>query len=145
MQSGSDSPFQPRPIAAWNRSRSFSYGRSRYRQDEPKRASDHRSGTHCIDRALAATTLLGEEPKILFVLPGPDILTAEAIHPWAAVFLPLHIVITGNDCQSEIQIQNKIQAGRGVDAGTPYGPIVEAQTQLFDALGAVAARPSALG
>jgi hypothetical protein len=37
---------------------------SRCRQDEPKRAAGHRSGTRCIERALAAITLLGEEPLL---------------------------------------------------------------------------------
>jgi uncharacterized protein (DUF302 family) len=42
--------------------------------------------------------------RLIFVLPDPAALSAEAIHPWAAVFLPLHIVISGSDCQAEIRI-----------------------------------------
>ena len=82
--------------------------------------------------------------KLIFVLPDPAALSTEAIHPWAAVFLPLHIVITGTDCQAEIRIPNIVQEGRPSVVGPPYGPVVEAQKQLVDAIQAVAVRPSIL-
>jgi hypothetical protein len=85
-----------------------------------------------------------EPCKMVFVLPDPAALSAQFIHPQASVFLPLHIVISGDGRQSEIQIQNRIQNGRSIDAMWPYGPIVEAQRQLSDAIEAVAVRTSLL-
>jgi uncharacterized protein (DUF302 family) len=82
--------------------------------------------------------------KIVFVLPDSTALSAGAIHPWAAVFLPLHVVISGDRCQSEIRIPNMAPTGRNVDASTPSGPVVEAQRQLVEAIAAVAVRPSIL-
>jgi uncharacterized protein (DUF302 family) len=78
--------------------------------------------------------------RVIFVLPALGALSTQAIHPWAAVFLPLHIVISGNDCQSEIRVPNTLQTGRNAGGSTPYGPIVEAQRQLIDAIEAVAVR-----
>jgi hypothetical protein len=61
-QSGKQLSFLNRgPSQVGNRLR-FLGRRPRRRQDEPKRVVNHRSGTHGIDGALAAITLLGEEP-----------------------------------------------------------------------------------
>ena len=82
--------------------------------------------------------------RIVFVLPLSTALNAQTIHPWAAVFLPLHIVIWGNDCQCEIGITNMLQTGRNGGNSSSFGPIVEAQRRLIEAIEAVAARPSVL-
>jgi uncharacterized protein (DUF302 family) len=84
--------------------------------------------------------------RIVLVLPQPIALTSQAIHPWAAVFLPLHVVIWGDDGHSKIGIANMLEAGRnGAEAKLkPFGPIVEAQRRLIEAIEAVAVRPSAL-
>jgi uncharacterized protein (DUF302 family) len=81
--------------------------------------------------------------RLLFVLPGSAGLSAATVHPWAAVFLPLHVVIAANNSLSEIYIPNRIQAG---PAGppAPYGPVLEAHGQLLEAVEAVAARSSVL-
>lgn len=82
--------------------------------------------------------------RIVFAVPDPAALRAETIHPWAAVFLPLHIVIWGNDFQSEIGVANTLPAGRKAGDSVPFGPIVEAQRQLIEAIEAIAVRPSVL-
>jgi hypothetical protein len=41
-------------------------------------------------------------------LPGASTLTRSSIHPRSAIFLPLHIVISNNGAQTEIEVQNKI-------------------------------------
>jgi hypothetical protein len=80
----------------------------------------------------------------LFVLPRPPRLSVETVHPWAAVFLPLHVVISGFDRQSEIHIPTKVQSGRNVAPPVLYAPVLEAQPQLFEAVEAVATRSSVL-
>ncbi len=82
--------------------------------------------------------------RLVFVLPESAAVTAQSIHPWAAVFLPLHIVIWGNDRQSEIGIANMLQTGRSAGRPTLFGPIVEAQRALIEAIEAIAVRPSVL-
>jgi hypothetical protein len=77
--------------------------------------------------------------RLLFVLPGPTRLSAGTIHPWATVFLPLHVVISGIEGRSEIHIPNKVQSGRSMPP-----PVLEAQRQLFEAVEAVATRSSVL-
>ena len=79
--------------------------------------------------------------KIMFVLPHAASLSADSIHPWAAVFLPLHIVISGYGSRSEVEVLNRVQ---GDQAGTPYGPVVETQRQVVEAIEAVALRASLL-
>src|SRR5664279_2116490 len=39
--------------------------------------------------------------RIVFVLPG-RLLSKESIHPWAAIFLPIHVVISGHGSHAEI-------------------------------------------
>jgi uncharacterized protein (DUF302 family) len=97
--------------------------------------------SHRIERSLG---MILTPCRIVFVLPGSTTLTAEAIHPWAAVFLPLHIVISGNDCQSEIQIPNRVQMVRGAVPLTVYSPVVEVQRQTLKAIEAIAVRSSIL-
>jgi uncharacterized protein (DUF302 family) len=98
-----------------------------------------------ISRRLAGSLGIVIQPcKLLFVLPNPAALAAETVHPWAAVFLPLHIVISGTDCRAEIRIPNMVQAGRSSSAGKLYGPVVDAQRQLVDSIQAIAVRPSPL-
>ena len=46
---------------------------------------------------------------VVLVLPDPSKLSAASVHPWAATFLPLHIVISAKDAtQTEIQVQNRV-------------------------------------
>jgi uncharacterized protein (DUF302 family) len=80
---------------------------------------------------------------IVFVLPDAGSSNADAIHPWAGVFLPLHVVISGNDSQSEVLIQNRIQPGPGA-ATAAYARVIEMQKVLAKAIEAVAARASLL-
>jgi uncharacterized protein (DUF302 family) len=82
--------------------------------------------------------------KVIFVLPAFTALSGQTIHPWAAVFLPLHIVISGNDVQSEIRIPNTLRMAENTAVPMRYGPIVEAQRQLIEAIEPVAVRPSVL-
>jgi uncharacterized protein (DUF302 family) len=82
--------------------------------------------------------------RVIFVMPAVPALSAETIHSWAAVFLPLHVVISGDDCQAEIRVPNTLQTGRNAGGSIPYGPIVEAQRQLIVAIEAVAVRASIL-
>ena len=49
--------------------------------------------------------------RIVFVLPNPSMAGAGSIHPLAAIFLPLHIVISDNAAQTEIQVQSRVQVG----------------------------------
>ncbi len=82
--------------------------------------------------------------RLVFVLPAPAALTGHSIHPWAAVVLPLHVVIWANDRQCEIGIANMLQTGRSAGRSTLFGPIVEAQRALMEAIEAIAVRPSVL-
>lgn len=83
-----------------------------------------------------------EPCKIVFVLPDPSVLGAPDIHPSAAIFLPLHIVISGNGAHTEIQVQNRLRPG--AEAGLPalVAPVMETQAQISEAIEAIAMRPS---
>ena len=63
---------------------------------------------------------------------------------WAAIFLPLHVVISGHDRQTEIQVQNKVQAGHEAAAPALFGPVMETQAQISEAIDSIAMRPSIL-
>jgi len=76
--------------------------------------------------------------RIVFVLPHPSTPVSSGTHPWAASFLPLHVVISGNGAQTEIQVQNRIQ---GAPAEAP-APVLETQTEMRRAIEAIAMRPS---
>lgn len=92
-----------------------------------------------IERALG---IVPSPCRIVFVLPNASTLSAGNIHPWAAMFLPLHIVISGQEAQTGILVQNRIQPGP-VSASPPlFGPVMEAQAQIAEAIEAIAMRPS---
>ena len=80
--------------------------------------------------------------KIVFVLPHPSVLSAANIHPWAAVFLPLHVVISGCGTQTEIQVQSRVHTAPEADAAALVAPVVETQAQIWQAVEAIAMRPS---
>jgi uncharacterized protein (DUF302 family) len=80
--------------------------------------------------------------RIVFVLPNPSRPGTGSIHPWAAIFLPLHVVISGTDAQTEILVQNRVHAGQ--QARALFGPVMETQTQICEAIDAIATRPSML-
>jgi uncharacterized protein (DUF302 family) len=82
--------------------------------------------------------------RIVFVLPNPSAPSTINIHPWAAIFLPLHVVISGHDGQTEIQVQNKVQAGHEAAAPALFGPVMETQAQISEAIDSIAMRPSIL-
>jgi len=75
--------------------------------------------------------------RIAFVLPSPCTPNSRRVYRWAAVFLPLHIVISGKGPKTEIQVQNRVQAGT---APTLFGPVMEAQTRVSEALEGIAMR-----
>jgi len=82
--------------------------------------------------------------RIVFVLPNPSTPSTINIHPWAAIFLPLHVVISGHDRQTEIQVQNKVQAGHEATAPALFGPVMETQALISEAIDSIAMRPSIL-
>ena len=82
--------------------------------------------------------------RIIFVLPNPSKSSTGNIHPWAAIFLPLHIVISGDDAQTEIQMQNRVQAVHAAAATAVFHPVMETQAQISEAIDAIAMRPSML-
>jgi len=79
--------------------------------------------------------------RIVFVLPNPSAPSTVSIHPWAAIFLPLHVVISSQDGQTEIQVQNRVQAGHEA-APALFGPVMETQAQISEAIDSIAMRPS---
>jgi uncharacterized protein (DUF302 family) len=81
--------------------------------------------------------------RIVFVLPNPSAPSTVSIHPWAAIFLPLHVVISGRDGQAEIQVQNRVQAGHEAVPAL-FGPVMATQAQISEALDSIAIRPSIL-
>lgn len=80
--------------------------------------------------------------RIVFVLPGASTLARSSIHPWSAIFLPLHIVISNNGAQTEIEVQNKVHSGPQAADPAVIGPIVELQTHISSAIEAIAMRPT---
>ena len=80
--------------------------------------------------------------RIVFVLPDSTSLSTASIHPWAAIFLPFHIVISGNDAQTEIQVQNRVHTGLEAAAPALVTPVMETQAQISEAVEAIAMRPS---
>ena len=82
--------------------------------------------------------------RIVFVLPGPCRSSDGSMHPWAAVFLPLHVVISGTESQTEIQVQNRVHARHEAASPELFGPLIETQTQVCEAIDAIATRPSIL-
>lgn len=83
--------------------------------------------------------------RIVFVLPDPSAPGAAKIHPWAAVFLPFHIVISSQGPQTEILVPNRIH-GTPETAGMAFlAPVSEMQGELAKAIEAIAMRPSLVG
>ena len=82
--------------------------------------------------------------RVLFVLPASDGRSARTIDPWAAVFLPLHVVISGSRAQSEIRIPNSVQTKANGAPPTTYAPVLELQRGVLEALESVARRSSVL-
>ena len=82
--------------------------------------------------------------RIVFVLPNPSRSSTCSIHPWAAIFLPLHVVISGSDAQTEILVQNRVHARHEAASPALFGPVMETQTQICEAIDAIATRPSML-
>ena len=80
--------------------------------------------------------------RILFVLPNLSELSSSSIHPWAAIFLPFHIVISGNEANTEIQLQNRVRPFPEAHAKDLLAPILETQAQLAAAIEAIAMRPN---
>ena len=100
--------------------------------------------TGCVDIAERLQRKLGIDLapcRVIFVLPKSALLSRGAVHPWAATFLPLHVVVSGNDVESEIQVQNRIRPGEGA-ASALLRPVIETQAKLTEAMGTIAMRPS---
>jgi hypothetical protein len=82
--------------------------------------------------------------RVVFVLPSSSSLNTGGICPWASVFLPLHVVLSSNAGQTEIQVQNKVHAGYEVAAPAFLDHVMETQTLIAEAIDAIATRPSML-
>jgi uncharacterized protein (DUF302 family) len=80
--------------------------------------------------------------RVVLVMPDPSKLSGAGVHPWAATFLPLHIVVSASDAHTEIQVQNRVQAGSEGAVAAIFGPVIEAQAQVAEAVEAIAMRPS---
>ena len=80
--------------------------------------------------------------KIVFVLPGTSTLSKSSMHPCSAIFLPLHVVVSSNAGQTEIEVQNKVHSDHLSALPAMIGPILELQTQVSSAIEAIAMRPS---
>jgi uncharacterized protein (DUF302 family) len=80
--------------------------------------------------------------RIVFVLPDPDSLPDAGIHPWAGVFLPLHVVLSANGAHTEILVQNKVQTAPDASAFPVMRPVAETQVRIAEAMEAIAVRAS---
>jgi uncharacterized protein (DUF302 family) len=80
--------------------------------------------------------------RIIFVLPHRATLTTHGMHPWSAMFLPLHVVICDKGTRTEIQAQGRIHHGSIANEPASFGPVVAAQVRIWEAIEAVAMRPS---
>jgi uncharacterized protein (DUF302 family) len=83
--------------------------------------------------------------RIVFVLPDPSSPGTDKIHPWAAVFLPFHVVISSQGAQTEILVQNRIHATPETDGPALIAPVSEMQGEIVKAIEAIAMRPSLVG
>ena len=79
--------------------------------------------------------------RIVFILPNPTLLSRDSIHPWAATLLPLHVVISGNNLQTEIEVLNRIRPSDDA-ASALFRPVLETQTKIAESVDAIAMRPS---
>ena len=80
--------------------------------------------------------------RIVFVLPDPSDPGAVNLNPFAASFLPLHIVISGSGAHTEIQVQGRVCPEPGTDAPALAAPIMQTQARIAEAIEAIAMRPS---
>jgi hypothetical protein len=68
-------------------------------------------------------------------------LTTDSIHPLAAIFLPVHTVISWNGAEIEIDMQNRVQVGPE-PIPSLFGPVMEIRAQISEAVEAIAMRKS---
>jgi hypothetical protein len=68
-------------------------------------------------------------------------LSSDTIHPWAATLLPLHVVISGNNLQTEIEVLNRIRPSDDAVSAL-FRPVLEMQAKIVEAIDAIAMRPS---
>ena len=80
--------------------------------------------------------------SILFVLPLPDALSIASTHPWAASFLPLHIVVSAVGDETRIQVQNKVWLDPDEAEIAIAAALSVIQSRIAEAIGAIARRPS---
>ncbi len=90
------------------------------------------------DRLQDAIGIVLQPCRILFVLPDGS----DGVHPWAGLFLPLHVVIWGDGSQTEIQVQNRVQTFPETATPALIHAVLETQAQVREAIEAVATRPS---
>ncbi len=79
--------------------------------------------------------------SILFVLPLPDVLGVASMHPWAASFLPLHILVSAVGDETRIQVPNRVCPDPDEAETELVAAISAIQSHVSEALGAVATRP----
>jgi uncharacterized protein (DUF302 family) len=80
--------------------------------------------------------------RIIFVLPEPSALKTANLHRCAAIFLPIHIVISGGHARTEIQVQNRVCSSAGEPVPAFAAPVMETQAQISEVIEAIAMRPS---
>jgi uncharacterized protein (DUF302 family) len=83
--------------------------------------------------------------RIVFVLPDPSSPGTANIHPWAAVFMPIHIVISSQGARTEIVVQSRIHATPEADGLGLIAAVSEMQGEIAKAIEAIAMRPSLVG
>jgi uncharacterized protein (DUF302 family) len=83
--------------------------------------------------------------RIVFVLPPPAILSAYSVDHQAAVYFPLHIVISDDNGHTGIQVQNRIRVDSQTDGPTVFDSVLETQAKMSEAIEAIAMRPGIAG
>ena len=78
--------------------------------------------------------------SILFVLPLPDVLSMASAHPWAASFLPLHVVVSAAGEETRIQVQNLVCPDPGESETAIAAALLVIQSRIAEAVGAIAMR-----
>lgn len=84
-------------------------------------------------------------PPCRLILVMPDLITTAGMHSWAAVLLPLHIVVSGCGVRTSIHVQNRIPAAHQTDGAELAVPIGQTQQKVSRAIEAIAMRSSILG
>jgi hypothetical protein len=100
--------------------------------------------TGCVDLSNRIERRLGlvvAPCRIIFVLPNPTLLRRNSIYPSAACLLPLHVVISGNDLQTEVLVSKRIRPSHQA-AAEGYDPVMETQSKMAEAIDAIAMRSS---